>query len=137
MLVIRDRRTKGYAATAVPQKGVHPYPVKFFAGYLKELGWKRYVGRSDGERSLVALKQAVADQMQAVETVMQESPVGDHAANGEAENAVKEVKRIVRAQKETFEERIGARLPLHHPIWTWLPRHAAACLSRYRIGEDG
>ncbi|CAK0830015.1 unnamed protein product [Prorocentrum cordatum] len=105
MLVIRDRRTKGYAATAVPQKGVHPYPVKFFAGYLKELGWKRYVSRSDGERSLVALKQAVADQMQAVETVMQESPVGDHAANGEAENAVKEVKRIVRAQKETFEER--------------------------------
>eukprot|EP00959_Pyramimonas_sp_CCMP1952_P056931 1188770-Pyramimonas_sp.AAC.1 len=67
MLVMRDRRAKGYAATPVPQKGVHPSPVKFFAGYLKELGWERCVGRSDGERSLAALKQAVADQMQAVE----------------------------------------------------------------------
>ncbi|CAK0906520.1 unnamed protein product [Prorocentrum cordatum] len=75
--------------------------------------------------------------MQTVETVMQESPVGGHAAIGESENAVKEVKRIVRVQKKTLEERIGTRLPLHHPIWTGLPRHAAACLSRYRIGEDG
>ncbi|CAK0791837.1 unnamed protein product [Prorocentrum cordatum] len=120
----------------VERAGAHPYPAKFFEGYLKERGWKRCASWSDGERRRVVLK-AVADQMRAVEIVAQKSPVGGHAANGEAENAVKEVKRIVRVQKQTLEERIGTRLPLHHPIWTWLPRHAAARLSRCRIGEDG
>ncbi|CAK0867442.1 unnamed protein product, partial [Prorocentrum cordatum] len=95
------------------------------------------VSNSDSEHSLVALKQAVSDSMPGVEMVMQESPVGDHQANGEAENAVKEVKRMARVLKATLEERIGKNLPVDHPLWTWLPRHAAACLSRYRIGLDG
>ena len=137
ILVTKDRTTKGYAATAIPRKGVHLFNIKFFAGVVKELGWKRMVSKSDGEHSLVALKQAVSDSMPGVEMVMQESPVGDHQANGEAENAVKEVKRMVRVLRATLEERIGKKLPVDHPLWTWLPRHAAACLSRYRIGPDG
>ncbi|CAK0892634.1 unnamed protein product [Prorocentrum cordatum] len=137
ILVIKDRTTKGYAATAIPRKGVHLFNIKFFAGAVKELGWKKMVSKSDGEHSLVALKQAVSDSMPGVEMVMQESPDGDHPANGEAENAVKEVKRLVRVHKATLEERIGKKLPVDHPLWTWLPRHAAACLSRYRIGPDG
>ncbi|CAK0886283.1 unnamed protein product [Prorocentrum cordatum] len=44
---------------------------------------------------------------------------------------------MVRVLKATLEERIGKNLPVDHPLWTWLPRHAAACLSRYRIGSDG
>eukprot|EP00959_Pyramimonas_sp_CCMP1952_P096598 2019037-Pyramimonas_sp.AAC.1 len=50
---------------------------------------------------------AVADQLPAVEAaVLQEPPVGGRAANGEAENVVKEVKRAVRARKNLFEERV-------------------------------
>lgn len=137
MLVMKDRTTKKIMATAIPSNGVENYSVKFFAGCVKELGWRRYISKSDGEPSLVALKTAAGDALPKIEMVPQESPVGDHQANGEAESAVREVKRSARALKEALEERLQRRLPLTHDIWTWLPRHAADCLSRYRVGDDG
>ena len=61
--------------------------------------------KSDGERSIVALKAAVRMRCGDVEILLQESPVGDHQANGAAEVAVRELKRQVRALKLMLEER--------------------------------
>eukprot|EP00959_Pyramimonas_sp_CCMP1952_P163960 3428093-Pyramimonas_sp.AAC.1 len=90
MLVLKDKKIKIYAASAIPKKGVEPYSVRFYAGALKELGWKKCILQSDGELSLVALKQAASDALPALECIPRESPVGDHAANGDAESAVRE-----------------------------------------------
>ena len=75
--------------------------------------------------------------MNDIDLVPKESLVGDHAANGEAENAGKEVKRQVRVLHAVLVERLGLHVPPDHPILTWLPRHAAEVISRYRVGEDG
>ena len=64
-----------------------------FCWFLTELGWRRSVSVSDGEYSLFALKNAVRDAMPDVEMIPKESLVSDHDANGEAENAVKEIKK--------------------------------------------
>ena len=73
--------------------------------------------------------------MPGVEVVMQESPVGDHAANGLAENAVKEVKGSMRAIKHSLEERLGVEIKGDRPILTWLPRRAAACIPDSRLAR--
>ena len=137
IIVIRDRKTKGYYATAVQATGMDKAATQFFIGALRNLGWKRYISRSDGEPALVALKTEVAAQMADVEMVPKESPVGDHAANGEAENAVKEVKRQIRAVLSLLEEKLQKNLEPNHPLLAWAPRHAADLLSRYRVGHDG
>ena len=137
ILVLRDGTTRGYGATAVPRKGVDKYSIAFYAGFVKELGWRRYVSKSENEPALLALKGAVSTVLKDVEMVPKESPVGDHAANGEAERAVREIKGVIRALKSSLEHRLGRTLPASHPILTWMPRHAAECLSRYKIGEDG
>ena len=104
MVVIRDRRTKSYAATMVQAKGGDPYAVKFFANFIQHLGYKKFINKSDNERSLLSLKAKAVESLPGVEAIPKESPEGDHQANGEAENAVKEVKRQVRVMKSALEE---------------------------------
>ena len=60
ILVIKDSRTLSVAATFVDAKGPTPYAVKFFANFLKHLGYRRAVMMSDGEHSIVALKEQAA-----------------------------------------------------------------------------
>ena len=69
--------------------------------------------------------------------IPKESLVGDHGANAEAETAVKDVKRQVRVLKSSLEEKLQQQVPADHPNLTWLPRHGANCLTRYRIEADG
>ena len=103
ILVVKDSRTSSVAATFVDAKGPTPYAVKYFANFLKSLGYKRVVMQSDGEPSIVALKTAAADAA-GVECVPRESPVGEHQANGLVENACKEIKRQVRVARSALEE---------------------------------
>ena len=68
-----------------------------------------------------------------VDMIPKESLVGDHASNGEAVNAAKEVKRQVLVLKSRLEEK-----PQQHvPAIIQPSRHGAICLTRHRNGEDG
>ena len=67
----------------------------------------------------------------------QASLEGDHAANGLAEVGVREVKAQTRVLKSHLEERLMRQLDWSEPTATWLVRHSANCLSRYRIQADG
>ena len=55
ILVCLCKRTGCLAATRVPEKGMNAYAFAFFAGWLRGLGWKRLLLRSDNERALLAL----------------------------------------------------------------------------------
>ena len=93
ILVCKCKRTGCLAARQVPEKGLNVYALAFFTGWLPGLGWKRLLLRSDNERALLAFLRAAAASLEGVEVIEQASPEGDHAANGLAEVAVREVKR--------------------------------------------
>ena len=77
-------------ARVVPQKGVHAYAVKNLAADIALLGHPEIVLKSDGEPSIVALKEAV--KMERPERiVLESSPVGESKSNGAAENTVQQV----------------------------------------------
>ena len=61
----------------------------------------------------------------------------DHAANGLAEVGVREVQAQARVLKSHLKERLKRQLDWSEPLATWLVRHSANCLSRYRIQADG
>ena len=125
ILAIRDRTT----TAAISKTGVILYAVQYFVGFMRELGCRHYISRSDGEYSRRALKNAVRDAMPEVETIPKQSLVGDHAVDGEYENAVKEVKRQARELKSSIEEKLQQHVPADHPLLTWPPRHGADCLT--------
>ena len=93
--------------------------------------------RSDNERALLAFLRAAAASLESVEVIEQASPEGDHAANGLAEVGVREVKAQTRVLKSHLEERLKRQLDWGEPLATWLVRHSANCLSKYRIQNDG
>ena len=129
LLCCKDKRTGCPAATQVPSKGVDAYALSFLVGWLRSLGWKRLIMRSDNERALLSLLRAAAMNLEGVEVIEQACPEGDHAANGLAEVAVREIKAQTRVLKSHLEQRLGRPLEWTEPLATWLVRHAANCLS--------
>ena len=65
------------AATALEQKGLTQYGVKFFAGFIQQPWVRKFINKSDGEPAMKALKEAAAKALpRRVESISQESPCG-------------------------------------------------------------
>ena len=60
MLALKFIRSGRTAATALEQKGLTQYGVKFFAGFIQQTGVRRFINKSDGEPAMKALKDAAA-----------------------------------------------------------------------------
>ena len=75
-----------------------------------------------------ALKDAAARALEGVESIGQESPVGDHQANGEVESAVRTLKAQMRATWFGLES---------DPMLMWIPTFAGDTIARFRKGSDG
>eukprot|EP00959_Pyramimonas_sp_CCMP1952_P224160 4686863-Pyramimonas_sp.AAC.1 len=67
------------------------------AGFVRDLGCWGLILKCDNEASTKALQKKVEESVVGVEIVPQGPPEGDHRANGLAEMAVREVKRMCRA----------------------------------------
>ena len=121
---------------AMVPKGASDYASSFLTAFIKSLGFKRILVRSDNERSLLSLLERVTCNLTGVELVLMTSPEGNHQANGFAEVGVREIKAqtILRSQ---LEQRFGNPIDDKDPLISWIPRHAANCVSRYRIMDDG
>ena len=121
----------------VDRKGASDYARSFLTAFIKSLGFKRILVRSDSERSLLSLIESVTSNLTGVELVMMTSPEGDHQANGLAEVGVREIKAQTRILRSQLEQRLGSRIDEKDPLMSWIPHHAANCVCRYRIMDDG
>ena len=115
-------------ATVVDRKGTSDYASSFLTAFIKSLGFKRILVRSDNERSLLSLIARVTCNLTGVELVLMTSPEGAHQANSLAEVGVREIKAQTRILRSQLEK---------DPLMAWIPRHAVNCVSRYRIMDDG
>ena len=136
MIVLKDRKSGTIKAHLVEEKGTNPYAIKRIGQDIALLGYKKIIFKSDNEPALVALKQAVKAE-RPEEIIMEESPVGESASNGEVENAIKLVEGMFRSLKSSLEERIGKKLVREHMCVPWLIRHAAETIDRFAISSDG
>ena len=67
-----------------------------------------------------------------------EGPVGDHAADGVAENAVKDNKRHFRVLKSSWEEKPEQHVLADHPVrGDIVPENTVRRQSREGPGSDG
>jgi len=137
MLVVKDKKSKSPWGGAIPSKGNDDYARQLLVQVVRETGYRRVVLKSDNEPAIVVLKQAARAELTDVECLMEESPVGDHQANGDIEVAVRELKRQIRVIKSDLEEKFGRQLNDSNPILAWIPRHAGFLLRMYRVGDDG
>ena len=138
MIAAKEKATKMLFAHMLPSKEVGQHVVDVTKDDIEFLGLKRFVYKSDGEPAIKAVKTAVTESLPTTSTVMpEESPVEDHQANGDIENAIREIGKEIRTLKSSTESKIGRRIASNHPILAWLPAHAAFLISRYAVGADG
>ena len=137
MIIGRETKMKNYCATMLLSKGANTYGVSYLVGWIRGLGYRRIVMRSDNEHSLLKLLDMVSQNLPGVEFVVKTSPEGDHAANGTAEAAVREIKNQVRTLRAELTRKYGRDIPETSALLSWLPRHAANAINRYRLGKDG
>ena len=90
MLGIKERQSKMKFAHMVEEKGPNQYAIEQVVEDIESLGVKRFIFKTDQEPSIMALKDRIIETLGTkVEILPEESPVGDHQANGEIENAIK------------------------------------------------
>ena len=90
-------------------------------------------------RQGTALKnvQAEVKRRRSEQTIVENSVPGDSKTNGAAERAVKALGEQVRVLRAGLQGRLEMVVRTSHPMLTWLIQHAADCLSKYQVGEDG
>ena len=71
-----------------------------------------------------------------IELVLRESPVVEHATNGVAESAMREVKRQTRTLNFSLEAHVG-KIVESYSILKWIPSMAADAIGFFRIGRGG
>ena len=78
----RNSSTGCMGATVVDRKGASDYASSFLTAFIKNLGFKGILVRSDNnERSLLSLIERVTSNLTGVELVLMTSPEGDHQAS--------------------------------------------------------
>ena len=134
MLALKFSRSGRMAATALEQKGLTQYGVKFFAIFIQQTGVRMFINKSDGEPAMKALKDAVAKALDGVESnftrIVSGSPPSKRCHRVDSED--------VEGTDESDEVCTGEQAGTTHddPILTWMPTSECDTIARFRKGPD-
>ena len=92
--------------------------------------------KSDGERSIVALRTAFA-KFRGGKVVPEDPPRGESQSNGTVEEAGKAVREFVRVPWEHVQDKAEVEPGASDVIVLWKVRWAAMMVSRFLVGKDG
>ena len=139
LLAGKDSLSKMVVSSVVEQKGDDEFAIKLLVGFITLLGYKKMIFESDNEPAISKLESLFSKELPDVQLVPQETPTGNHQANGDIESLVRVSKGGIRAMKSSVDSKWvdKYRIPEDHPMMAWIPRHVAFCCNRFRIGADG
>ena len=117
-------------------KGVVQRTITALIEFIRELGYKRCIIRSDNEPAITAMTAEVGKQREE-ETVIEEIQVANSRAVGVVERGNRTVGSLARAYRSAFDKNYGFQLMPAMAVTSWLLRHVAWVLNRYCVGRDG
>ena len=125
-------------ANAVFCKGRgHPEAVDQAAANVHRLGHKTKIWlKTDGEPALMDLRRGVAEKL-GIQSVPEQPPAYEPQSNGAIECGVRQFKGLLRTLCLALEDRIGALIPVTHPVMMWLVEHTTELLAKHLVGRDG
>eukprot|EP00969_Alexandrium_andersonii_P049691 2180956-Alexandrium_andersonii.AAC.1 len=116
VLVIKDRDSRPTLARPVLRKGrLRDDAVDQAAASIRRLGHhQRVLLKTDNEPALVDLRRVVAVRL-GVQIVLESPPACEPQANGAIENAVRQLKGLIRTLMLALQEQIQGEIPADHP----------------------
>lgn len=138
LLTFKCNKTKHYSAIVVKNKGANEYAIRRSVEVLKYLAHSRVIYRSDQEPAILELKSAVINEMKQQSEIKPEStPVGDSQSNGIIEKANQDLREQIMTMYGSLKSRYKEGIDEEHGSIPWMVSHAAACMSRFKVGADG
>ena len=143
ILVLKETQCGSIWSYTVAHKGgvLEPWVSKQIIHDLATVGIgnsERIGIKNDQESNIAALANEIARlRHNSAGTALDESRVSDSNSNATAEVAVQEAKGMVRTIRSALEERVGAAIPLDHPIVPWMVRFPGMNINRFQIRADG
>ena len=142
VLVVKDRDSRAIMAHPVLCKGrLHQDTVEQAAQDVLRLGHRvKVLLKTDNEPALVDLRKGVVEELGkpgCPQVLLEAPPAYEPQSNGSVENAVQQVKGMVRTLMLALEARIQGEIPVLHPVMLWLVEHAGELLTKHLIGRDG
>ena len=137
-----DDRQSCVFGHVVPCKGVDrdKFSVDCLVSDIVWTGYTRVLLKSDNEPAILKLLIESLKELRinGLEQVMSEnSPEYDPQSNGMAEAAVKSWKGMFRTHRSALEESLKCKIPITHPIISWLAKWAGDILVWTVKGLDG
>ena len=138
VLVIKDRNSRAILAHPVLCKGrQHSGTVEQAVCSIRRLGHQhKVILKTDNEPALVDLRNEVARAL-GLQALPEAPPAYEPQSNGGVENAVKQLKGLIRTLMLALQARIQGEVPVDHPLMLWLVEHAAELLTKHLVGHDG
>ena len=138
VLVLWDDHRECLWALPVDRKGATDWVVKWVTEKLDNIGYRgeQLTLKSDQEPAITALKMAIAA-TRVGKTVPIESPVRESRSNGAGERAIRTWQAQMRTMKSHFDENIGTKLPVSHPLTGWLVLWASEVLLKFVVRPCG
>ena len=141
LVVMVDESTGEKYARAVGKKGIGEENEMEWLEETKSWGHQGGDGghnilKSDGERSIVALRTALA-KFHGGKVVPEDPPRGESQSNGTVEEAGKTVREFVRVLREHVQDKAEVELGASDVFVLWMVRWAAMMVSRFLVGKDG
>ncbi len=140
ILVGKERISKTWMATAVPNKGASGrFATDKFLEFMEENGDgdNNVIVKKDQEPSMEYLVKDIRDQRPEGRTIPEEWPVKSSGSNGIVERGVQEIEGGIRASLLGLQERVGRKIDARERIVRFIPEYVAYLLNRLSQGEDG
>ena len=128
-----DVGSESLSATLCPTKA---YLVETILAFVEALGHNMVMLHSDQEPVLVQLLKAVQSR-RVKRTLVRHGPRASHQSQGKIENANRVINGVCRAMLLSLENLLQEKLPSDRILTAWLIRHAAWCLTRFQVKNDG
>ena len=109
---------------------------KRILAFVEALGHNVVMLHSDREPVLVQLLKAVQSR-RVKRTLVRHGPRASHQSQGKNENANQVINGVCRAMWLSLEDFLREKLPSDIILTAWLIRHAAWCLTRFQVKDDG
>ena len=135
-LNVVDVGSESLSAAHCPTKAFNEYLVETILAFVEALGHNVVMLHSDQEPVLVQLLKAVQSR-RVKRTLVRHGPRGSHQSQGKIENADRVINGVCRAMWLSLVDLLRVKLPSDSILIAWLIRHAAWCLTRFRVKNDG
>ena len=140
VLVVIERCTKMKKAVVVPNKGsTGSFAAKMVLDLINECGDRDrdVILKTDQEPAIKFLVDDVCVNRTGARTIPELAPKNSKGSNGTVERAVQAVEQCLRTMKSSFDERMGVKVDVQHPVITWLCEFVGYMMNRMEVASDG